>query len=77
MVGLDNYLGTAKTPEGVRYDEKVTHEAGESAGHWKRSQQVAKRLRERARQVEEDSNYPAGIWVAVELRKLAEEIEGT
>jgi hypothetical protein len=83
-IGVDNYIGMQTTPEtatktasGMRYDEKVTHEAGRSAGHWQRSQQVAKKLRERAGRVENDAAYPAGIWVAVELRRLAEEIEGT
>jgi hypothetical protein len=83
-IGVDNYLGmmpvaetAAQTAAGMRYDEKITHEAGRSAGHWQRSQQIARMLRARAGRVEHDPAYPAGLWVAVELRRLAEEIEGT
>lgn len=80
-VSLDNYIGLAVAGPGpgsgnVKYSEKLTHDAGESAGHWKRSQTVAKRLRARAAEYEEHE-WPGGVWVAVELRKMAEEIEGS
>lgn len=75
-MSVDNYIGMAKTPEGMRYSEKVTHAAGEAAGAWRRSQVIAKRLRERAVEYR-DGEHPGGLWMSIELVKLAEEIEGT
>lgn len=74
-ISLDNYIGYPKIDD-VKYSEKLTHEAGESSGHWKRSQAIAKRLRERAREYA-DGDHPGGLWMSVELRKIAEEIEGS
>lgn len=76
MFNLDNYLGPHSRVADVKYDEKLTHEAGESAGHWKRSQSIAKLLRTRACEYAE-GDHPGGLWMSVELRKMAEEIEGS